>query len=291
MMVPIGFVVVLGCVFGGYWLAGGHLEVVLHALPHELLVIGGAGVGAFLISSDMHLLKETGKNFKLVFAGPKYKKAHYLELLSLLFVIFKALKTKGPKAIEKDIEAPHESELFKSYPLFHKDHHAVTFLCDYLRLIVLRVENPLEIDALMEQELNVISEELHHGSHALQTIADGLPALGIVAAVLGVIKTMGSINQPPAILGGMIGSALVGTFLGVFLAYGIIGPFASKVKGIHDSDCKYYHAIRAAFIAYLNGSQPAIAVEFGRKVIADTVRPSFAELDEAVTSAGQAKAA
>jgi chemotaxis protein MotA len=290
MLVPIGFVVVLGCVFGGYALAGGHLEIIVGALPLELLIIGGSAVGAYLISSDAHALKATGTNFKRVFAGPKYKKADYLELLSLLFVVFRVLKAKGPKGIEKDVEAPAESELFKSFPRFQADQHAVTFVCDYLRLLVLRSENALEIDALMEQELNGISEDLHHGSHALQTLADGLPALGIVAAVLGVIKSMAAINEPPAVLGHMIASALVGTFLGVFLSYGFVGPFAAKVRTVHDLDCKYYQAIRAAFIAHLNGSQPAIAVEFGRKVIADTVRPSFAELDEAVTNIGQNKA-
>jgi chemotaxis protein MotA len=290
MLVPIGFVVVLGCVFGGYALAGGHLEIIVGALPIELLIIGGSAAGAYLISNDAHALKATGTNFKRVFTGPKYKKADYLELLSLLFVVFRILKSKGPKGIERDVEAPAESELFKSFPRFQADHHAVTFVCDYLRLLVLRSENALEIDALMEQELNGISEDLHHGSHALQTLADGLPALGIVAAVLGVIKSMAAINEPPAVLGHMIASALVGTFLGVFLSYGFVGPFAAKVRTVHDSDCKYYQAIRAAFIAHLNGSQPAIAVEFGRKVIADTVRPSFAELDEAVTNIGQNKA-
>ena len=287
MLVIIGAVVVLGCVFGGYILAGGHMGIILHALPLEGMIIFGAGIGAYLIANNGHILKATLNNLKHVFSGPKYKKTDYIELLSLLFVVFRSLKTKGVKAIEKDIEAPHESELFKNFPRFQKDHEAVTFVCDYLRLLVLRSENAVEIDSLMEQELNVIGEELQHGSHALQSMADALPALGIVAAVLGVIKTMASIAEPPVVLGGMIASALVGTFLGVFLAYGFVGPFAAKVKAVHDSDLKFYQAIRAAFIAHLNGSQPAISVEFGRKVIADTLRPSFAELDEVVTKLGQ----
>jgi chemotaxis protein MotA len=287
MFVVIGFAIVLGCVFGGYTLAGGHMGIILHALPLELLIIGGSGVGAYLIANNSHILKATLKNVTHVFAGPKYRKADYIELLSLLFVIFRTLKSKGAKGIEKDIDTPAESELFKGFPRVLKDHHAVTFVCDYLRLLVLRSENAVEIDSLMDQELSVIGEEMHHGSHALQTMADGLPALGIVAAVLGVIKTMSSISEPPAVLGGMIASALVGTFLGVFLSYGFVGPFAAKVKAIHESDLKFYQAIRAAFIAHLNGSQPAISVEFGRKVIADTVRPSFAELDEVVSKLGQ----
>jgi chemotaxis protein MotA len=287
MFVVLGFVVVLGCVFGGYLLAGGHLEIIIHALPFELMIIGGSGIGAYLIANNGSVLKATLNNIKHVFAGPKYKKADYIEMLSLLFVIFRNLKTKGAKSIEKDVEAPQESELFKGFPSFQKDHHAMTFICDYLRLLILRSENAVEIDSLMDQELSVIGEELHHGSHALQIMADGLPALGIVAAVLGVIKAMGAISEPPAVLGGMIASALVGTFLGVFLSYGFVGPFAAKVKAVHDSDLKFYQAIRAAFIAHLNGSQPAISVEFGRKVISEPVRPSFIELDEVVTRLGQ----
>lgn len=287
MFVGLGTLVVLGCVFGGYLLAGGPIAVLVEAMPLEMMVIGGAAVGAYLIANNGHVLKATLHNLRHVFAGPRYGKSDYVELLSLLFVLFRILRTKGAKGIEADIEAPHQSEIFRRFPRILADERALTFVCDYLRLLVLRSEDPLEIDSLMEQELDALGEEQHHGSNALQNMADGLPALGIVAAVLGVIKTMGAISEPPEILGGMIASALVGTFLGVFLSYGFVGPFAAKVRAVHDSDLKFFRAIRAAFVAHLNGSQPAISIEFGRKVIADPVRPSFDELDRVVATLGQ----
>ena len=215
-------------------------------------------------------------------SGSSYNKQSYLELLSLLYQVLKLAKTKGPLALEQHVENPKDSSLFKEFPTFCADETAMNFLCDYLRMITLGVENPHEIETLMDEEI-----ETHHHEHdqvasALQTMADGMPALGIVAAVLGVIKTMGSISEPPEILGKLIAGALVGTFLGVWLSYGFVGPIANKAKASYDAETKYLQCIKAALLAHMHDSAPAVSIEFARKTLLSTERPTFYELEDKV---------
>jgi chemotaxis protein MotA len=280
MLFIIGAVIVLACVIGGYIGAGGHLEVLWQ--PFEFLIIGGAAVGSYIISNPKTVLAKTGKAFVQLFKGPRHDKDSYLELLSLLYTIFKLSKSKGMLALEPHIENPEESELFKRFPNFYNDHHAMTFLTDYLRMMVLGSENAHEMETLLDEEIETHHHEHSQISDAIQSVADATPALGIVAAVLGVIHTMGSITEPPAVLGKLIGGALVGTFLGVLLAYGFIGPIASGLKAIYGAETKYYQCIKVALLAHMNGYAPSVSVEFARKALLSNVRPSFYEVEEAV---------
>lgn len=275
-----GLLFVFATVFGGYMWGGGQLGPILHVLPHEGLTIIGAAIGAFIIANPSYVVKDTIKNLKCLIKPEAYAKADYIELLSVLYMVFKLARTKGWLALEQHIEHPHESELFKQFPGFNANHHAVTFLCDYLRIISLGNENPHEIEALMDEEIETITQHEMHPSHAVQTMADGIPALGIVAAVLGVIKTMGAISEPPEILGKMIGGALVGTFLGVFVAYGMVGPTAGALGASGQSKILYYRCIKVAVLAFLNGAAPQVAVEFSRKFLPHHVQPNFLELEE-----------
>lgn len=276
----VGLLIVIVGVFAGYLLGGGKMAPLIHAAPHEMMTIGGAAIGAFLVANTTHTIKATMKNMNCLIKGETYDKASYIELLSVMYMIFKLVRTKGWLALESHIEQPDDSELFKQFPGFHANHEALPFLCDYLRIISLGNENPHEIEALMDEEIESISHDKLHPSHAVQTMADGIPALGIVAAVLGVIKTMGSITEPPEILGKMIGGALVGTFLGVFLAYGFVGPVAGALKGKAESEILYFRAMKVCVIAFLNGAAPQVAVEFARKFLPHHVQPGFIELEE-----------
>jgi chemotaxis protein MotA len=279
MFKVIGNLGVIFCTFGGYMLNGGHLHVLWQ--PFELMIIFGSAAMAFLVANSKHTVIQTFTDIKNIYKPDKYQKTQYIELLSMLFAIFKTARTKGWLALERHIEDPHESELFKKFPSFYADHHAVTFLCDYLRLISLGAEKPHEVEALMDQEIETQVIERGHTSHAVQGMADGMPALGIVAAVLGVIHTMGSITEPPAVLGHLIGGALVGTFLGVFLAYGFIAPIASAIKDRADTEIKYYICMRTCVLAFLQGAAPQVAIEFGRKILQHDVQPTFLEVEEA----------
>lgn len=281
MFIFIGIGIVMLCSFGAYVIFGGKIEIILHALPKEVFIIGGCGLGAMIIANQMFVLKRVTKAFGTVIKGPHYHKEHYLELLTLLYTVFKLIKTKGILAIEQHIEKPEESEMFKKFEHFSHDHHAPTFLCDYLRMWTLGTDNPHEMESLIDLELETHHQEDEQVAGAIQNLADGLPAIGIVAAVLGVIKTMGSIDQPPPILGGMIGGALVGTFLGVFLAYGIFGPMANQLKSIQAMDGKYFLAIKAALLAHMQGYAPSVSIEFARKGLPSHIRPSFYEVEEA----------
>ncbi len=282
MNIIAGLVVLFVCVFGGYTIAGGKFGIIIAALPFEMLMIGGAAVGAFLMSNSFGAVKHTLHGFGKAFKGAKFKKQDYVDLLSLLFFFVRLAQTKGAMALEPHIEKPEESAAFGKFPNILKDHHAVVLVCDYLRMIGMNADDPHQIEDVMARELKKVKEEELHASHALQTMADGLPALGIVAAVLGVIKTMGSIDQPPAVLGKMIGGALVGTFLGVLLAYGMVGPMASRLKGVVEEECLYYEVIRAVLVAHLHGNAPQVAVETGRKVVPSDLMPSFQELEAAL---------
>ncbi|CAK0740782.1 motility protein A [Azospirillaceae bacterium] len=282
MLAIAGWGIVVFCVFGGYAMAGGHLGVLWQ--PFELMIIGGAAVGSFICGNPKIVLSKVGGAVGKLMAGPKYGKDHYLELLTLLYQVFKIAKSKGLLALEQHIEKPEESPLFQQFPKFYADHHAISFLCDYLRLLSLGSDDPHQISDLMEEELETHHSELYQVANSIQTMADGMPALGIVAAVLGVIHTMGLISEPPEVLGHSIGGALVGTFLGILLSYGFIAPIASGLKAIYDSEGKYYQCIKCGLVAHLNGYAPAISVEYARKALNTPVRPSFSEVEEATAA-------
>lgn len=284
MQKVVGNVGVIACTMGGYALNGGHLHVLWQ--PFEFVIIFGSGLMAFLVANSAHTVKQSLTDIKLIYKKAKFGKEQYLELLSMLCLVFKTARTKGWLALEQHIENPHDSDIFQKFPTFYADHHATTFLCDYLRLISLGSDKPHEIEALVDQEIDTLKEERGHTSHAIQTMADGMPALGIVAAVLGVIHTMGSISEPPEVLGHLIGGALVGTFLGVWLSYGFIAPTANAIKARNDDELKYYICIKTSLLAFLQGAAPQVAVEFGRKILQHDVQPTFAEVEEAVQKAG-----
>ncbi len=282
MLQIAGIVVVFGMVFGGFVLAGGHFEVILHSLPYEIMMIGGAGLGAFLLSSSGTTAKATAGSFGKVFAGPKWKTQDYRDLLALLFAVTKTMKSKGMIALEPHIENPKESSIFKRYPKILADHFALDFICDTLRMMTMSLEDPHQVETAMEKQLEKHHHETSAPAHSMQSLADGLPALGIVAAVLGIIKTMGAITEPPEVLGGMIGGALVGTFLGVFLAYGFVGPFAARLKACYDEEALFYHVIRDILVAHLHGNSAQVSVEIGRGSVPTDHQPSFMELEEAL---------
>lgn len=275
----IGIIVVFGTVFGGFALAGGHFDVIMHAAPHEMLIIGGSAVGAFLLGNSPSNVMKTVGSLGKIFTGSKWKSKDYKDLLSLLFQLTKTMKTKGVIALEAHIETPEESAIFKNYPKIMKDHFAVAFICDTLRMMTMNLEDPHQVEDNMEKQLEAHHHEASGPAHALQSMADALPALGIVAAVLGIIKTMGAIESPPAVLGGMIGSALVGTFLGVFLAYGLVGPMSTYLQSIADEEGQYYRIIRDVLVAHLHGNAAQISVEIGRGSVPHGAQPTFAELE------------
>jgi chemotaxis protein MotA len=279
MFVLIGWGVILVCVFGVYIFHGGNIMVILKALPFELITIGGATVGAFLANNQMKVVKATMKGLGECFKGSKYTKARYMELLALLYDILQKARKEGLMAIEKDVEEPHESALFKKYPTVGSDHHVVEFVTDYLRMMVSGNLNAHEIESLMDSEIETHHHEAHAAVAALQRVAGGLPAFGIVAAVLGVVNTMGSVGQPPAVLGGMIGSALVGTFLGILLAYAFAEPLAGVLEQKVEEAGKELQCIKTTLLASMQGYNPSTAIEFGRKVLFSTERPSFTELE------------
>ncbi len=283
----IGIVVVIGMVFGGYLLAGGKMNIILAALPFEMMMIGGAAVGAFVIGNDGPTIKHTLKDLGRVFKGATWKREDYQDLLCLLFTLVKIAR-RDPVAIEAHIEAPAESPIFQAYPRILADPGAIDMICDTIRMSMMNYDDPHQLEDLLEKQLEGRLHHNLHSAHALQVMADGLPALGIVAAVLGVIKTMSSIDQPPEVLGKLIGGALVGTFLGVFLSYGLVGPFAQKVKALAEADHKFYELIRDTLVANLHRHSPQICVEVARQNLPKAMRPSFDELEQALKSVPEA---
>ncbi len=280
MFPAIGFVVLIAMVFGGFALTGGALEPVLHALPHEMLIIGGAAVGALIIGNSGRELKGLGGGFVKVLKGPKYKKQDYLDAIFLVSKLMKLLRVDGPIALEPHVEDPKSSAIFAEYPRLLADHTLIALIADTLRLVVVS-SGTLDVHAVEEVMDNAIKTHHHEVAepqHAMQGLADALPALGIVAAVLGVVKTMGSIDKPPSILGAMIGSALVGTFLGVLLAYGLVGPLAGRLKQIIDADAAIYHTVKQIIIASLHGHPQPLVIEAARSGIAHHNQPGFAEV-------------
>jgi chemotaxis protein MotA len=282
MFVIVGWLIILVCVFGVYIFHGGNIMVILHALPFELITIGGATLGAFLANNQMKVIKATVTGLGMCFKGSKYTKERYMELMALMYDILQKARKEGLMAIEKDVEEPHDSELFKKYPAVGTDHHVVEFVTDYLRMMVSGNLNAHEIESLMDSEIETHHQEAHAAVAALQRVAGGLPAFGIVAAVLGVVNTMGSVGQPPAVLGGMIGSALVGTFLGILLSYAFAEPLAGLLEQKSEETGKELQCIRTTLLASMQGYNPSTAIEFGRKVLYSTERPTFIELESYV---------
>ncbi len=279
----VGIVMVFVMVFGGYLAAGGKMGIIFKSLPFEMTMIGGAAIGAFLISNDMPAIKHTLRDMGKVFKGPKWKPDDYKDLLCLLFALLR-VANQSPVDIEQHIEAPETSDIFGKYPKIQSDREAVELICDTLRSAIMNYDDPHQVEEVLEKRMDANFHQAMHSSHALQTVADGLPALGIVAAVLGVIKTMASIDQPPEILGKLIGGALVGTFLGVFLAYGFVGPFAAKLKMVVEEDNHFYFLIREVLVANLHNHPAPICIEVGRQNTPAQVRPGFSELESALNA-------
>lgn len=283
MLVIIGVIIVLGSVFGGYVLAGGHIAALYQ--PLELLIIGGAGVGAFIVGNTQKAQKATLKSLPKVLRGAKYTKAIYMDLMALLYSLLAKVRKEGLMSIETDVDNPAESAIFTQYPNILADHEVVEFITDYLRLMVGGNLNAFELENLMDNEIETHHQEGEIPVHCITKLADSMPAFGIVAAVMGVIHTMASVGLPPSELGILVAQALVGTFLGILLGYGLVGPFAAVLEQKLGESTKMLQCIRVTLLASINGYAPALAVEFGRKVLYSTERPSFSELEEHVRQA------
>jgi chemotaxis protein MotA len=277
MLVIVGYLIVIASVFGGFAMAGGHMGSLFQ--PVELVMIGGAAMGAFLVGNTPKAVSATLKTLPTVLKGSTYTKDVYMELMALLYDLLAKIRKEGLMAIEGDIEKPEESPLFNKYPKVAADHHVIEFLTDYLRLMVAGNLNAFEIENLMDNEIETHHHEGEIPIHCVQKLGDGLPAFGIVAAVMGVVHTMESVGIPPAELGKLIAAALVGTFLGILLAYGFVGPLAGVLEQKLNESTKMFQTIKVTLLASLNGYAPALSVEFGRKVLYSTERPSFSELE------------
>jgi chemotaxis protein MotA len=278
LLVIAGYLIVIGAVFGGFMLAGGHLASLLQ--PVELLMIGGAAMGAFFVGNNAKAIKATFKALPTLLKGSRYNKALYMELMTLLFELLSKVRKEGLMSIEGDIEKPEESPIFNKYPAILADHHIVEFMTDYLRLMVSGNMDAFQIENLMDNEIETHHAEGEIPVHTIAKLGDAMPAFGIVAAVMGVVHTMSSVGLPPAELGVLIANALVGTFLGILLAYGFVGPLATLLEQKLHESAKMFHCVKVTLLASLNGYAPALAVEFGRKVLFSTERPSFIELEE-----------
>lgn len=277
----IGIVVTTGMVFGGYLLAGGHMDVILHALPFELMMIMGAAVGSYMLSNDTHTLKATIGGLIRAFKGPKWTAQDHQDVLCLMYQLMR-IAQDNPVELEQHIEAPESSTIFSIYPRLQANHNVTLLICDTLRSASLNYDDPYQVEDMLSRRIANMSEEEMHVPHALQSVADALPALGIVAAVLGVIKTMSAIDQPPAVLGKLIGGALVGTFLGVFLAYGFVAPLAARLGNVIKQDLIFYDVIKSVLIAGLHQHATNLCVEVGRQSVPEHVRPSFDTLEAAL---------
>ncbi|MBU2760510.1 flagellar motor stator protein MotA [Acidithiobacillus sulfurivorans] len=277
MFLIIGYVIALGAIFGGFMLEGGAITALIQ--PYELLMIGGGAFGAFFAATFPRTFKAVIKSLPLAFKGSKYNKAVYMELLSLLNELFSKIRQGGLMSVEGDVDDPAASELFKKYPRIVADHHVMEFMTDYLRLMIGGNLGAFEMENLMDVDIDTHHREMEIPIHALVRTADGMPAFGIVAAVMGVVNTMGSVDKPPSVLGELIAAALVGTFLGILLGYAVLSPLASRMEDRAAEGSKIFECIKVALLATMNAYPPQVAVEFGRKVLYSTERPSFQELD------------
>ncbi len=281
MTLFLGLAMVFGLVFGGFMLSGGKMDIVLHALPYEGMMIGGAAIGALIISNSISVIKKAAGGVGKVIKGPKWKGQDYSDLLSLMYELTRIYKAKGILALDDHIENPDNSEIFNRYPKIKKDHFAIDLIRDSFRMLSLQYDDKYGTEDIINRKIKKHHHEALEPAHAIQSMADGLPAIGIVAAVLGVIKTMSSIDQPPEVLGKMIGGALAGTFLGVFLAYCIVQPISGRLTQIEDEDGAFYHVIRDIFVAMVDGNPPNICVEIGRGNIPTRMQPDFYEVEAA----------
>ncbi|WP_163267283.1 flagellar motor stator protein MotA [Chelativorans alearense] len=284
MGILIGLVVTFGCVIGGFMAMGGHLDVLMQ--PWELVIIGGAALGTFLVATPMGTVKDTGKACLEAFRHAVPKQTEYLETLGVLHSLMRELRAKSRSEVEAHIDNPDESAIFQAFPTVLKNRDLMNFICDYCRIIIIGNARPFEIEALMDEEIQTIKRDKLKPYHALTAVADGLPALGIVAAVLGVIKAMGALDQSPEILGALVGAALVGTFLGIFLSYAVVGPIATKIKIVREKNNRLYVIVKQTLLAYMNGSLPQVALEFGRKTISAYDRPSIDAVEQNTLAPG-----
>ena len=288
MGILLGLVVTLGCLLGGFVAMGGHLEVLVQ--PFEYIIILGSSIGTFLVANPPKVVKDTGKAVGEAFKNKVPKQDDYLRVLGLLHQLMREMRSKSRSEVEAHIDEPKESPIFQAYPAILKDESMTNFICDYCRLIIIGNARPHEIEALMEEEIETIKHDKLKPKHALQDMADGLPALGIVAAVLGVIKAMGALDQSPEVLGHLIGAALVGTFGGIFFSYGIIGPVATKVKSVREKNIRVFVIVKSTLIAYMNGAMPQVALEYGRKTISAHDRPTIDQVENETIGGGAAAA-
>jgi len=284
--VLLGLVVVFGCLLGAYAAMGGHVSVLWQ--PYEFVIIGGTAFGTFLMANPMKTVKDAGKAILEAVKGKTVSQRDYLDVLGLLFTLMREIRSKSRGEVEGHIDNPQESEIFQRYPNVLKDDQLVQFICDYARLILIGNAKPHEVEALMDEEIHTMEHDALKSYHALTGMADGLPAIGIVAAVLGVIKAMGAIDQSPEVLGHLIGAALVGTFAGILLSYGVVGPLANKVKYVRSHNMRIFILVKQTLLAFMNGAMPQVAVEFGRKTISAHERPSIDTVEEETMSPGSA---
>lgn len=289
MGIIIGLVITFGSVIGGYMAMGGKIGVLIQ--PFEFVIIGGAAIGIFIVANSMSTVKDSGKAMIEAIKNKVPSREEYLELLGLLHQLLRELKTKPRNEVESHIDNSEESSIFQEYPLILANKDLTNFICDYCRLIIVGNARPHEVEALMEEEISTIRHDKLKSAHGLQGMADGLPALGIVAAVMGVVKAMGHIDESPEVLGGLIGAALVGTFFGIFMAYGVVQPLAQKVGLIREKNIRLYFVAKQTLIAYMNGSLPQVALEFGRKTISNYDRPSLDDVENEAMGTGEPKAA
>ncbi|MBA9083354.1 MULTISPECIES: flagellar motor stator protein MotA [Bartonella] len=273
MGVIIGLVLTLGCIIGGYTAMGGHLDVLVQ--PWEFVIILGSAIGIFIVSNPFSVIKDAMKATLEATTDAVPKQKDFLATLGLLYVLMREMRSKSRSEMEGHVDNPKESALFQQYPLVLKDSSLTSFICDYCRLIIMGNARPFEIEALMDEEIHTIVKDSEKSSHALQNMADALPALGIVAAVLGVIKAMGAISEPPEVLGRLIGAALVGTFAGIFFSYSVFSPIATKIKTVRHKKTRIYIVVKQTLLAYMNGAIPQIALEYGRKTISAKDRPTI----------------
>ncbi|KQZ50769.1 flagellar motor stator protein MotA [Rhizobium sp. Root149] len=284
MTIIIGFIVTLGCVLGGYMAMGGHLDVLVQ--PFELVIIGGAGVGSFIMANPMKVVKDSGKAIGEAFKYAVPKERNYLDVLGVLYSLMRDLRTKSRNEIEAHIDNPEESSIFQTAPTVLKNKELTSFICDYVRLIIIGNARSHEIEALMDEEIETILHDKMKPYNSLTTMGDAFPAIGIVAAVLGVIKAMGKINESPEVLGGLIGAALVGTMLGIFLSYCMVAPLCNQIKIVRSKQHRLYIVVKQTLIAYMNGSVPQVALEYGRKTISGYERPSIDAVEQEMMNPG-----
>lgn len=285
MHYAVGIFIVIGSVVGGYWAMGGDFTILWQ--PFEFVIVCGAAFGAFIVANPRSVLKDTGRAMMSLVRGRAHKKEDYLELLTLLYVVFRTGR-RNLQSLESDLDRPESSAFFKRFPRMSSNTRNLRFICDYMRLILLGSEKAHELEALMDEDIETIRLELNKTPKALERMAETLPALGIVAAVLGIIKAMGAMDQSPEVLGQLIGGALAGTFIGIFMSYGFVSPLAHAIKTRREQELNYYVAAKAAVIAYLNEYAPQICVEYGRKLIATEVRPDFVEVERATQKVAEA---